>query len=165
VRELERLAPGLDKASVRFQVVSEGERGLLGVGYAPARVIASLDLDDSVPAGEEAAGPLSSRVREILVEVVAGLELDAAVSVQEDDEAVTVTLTGGDLGPVIGRHGQTIDALQYLVNAIIIGATSTSRSSSTLPGTAPGGRRRSRRWPSGPPRACVRAARRCRSSR
>ncbi len=119
VRELERLAPGLDKASVRFQVVSEGERGLLGVGYAPARVIASLDLDDSVPAGEEAAGPLSSRVREILVEVVAGLELDAAVSVQEDDEAVTVTLTGGDLGPVIGRHGQTIDALQYLVNAII----------------------------------------------
>jgi spoIIIJ-associated protein len=119
VRELERMAPGLDKASVRFQVVSEGERGLLGVGYAPARVIASLDLDDSVPAGEEAAGPLSSRVREILVEVVAGLELDAAVSVQEDDEAVTVTLTGGDLGRVIGRHGQTIDALQYLVNAII----------------------------------------------
>ena len=38
LRDLERLAPGLDKASVRFQVVSEGERGLLGVGYTPARV-------------------------------------------------------------------------------------------------------------------------------
>ena len=38
---------------------------------------------------------------------------------REDDEAVTATLTGGDLGRVIGRHGQTIDALQYLVNAIV----------------------------------------------
>jgi spoIIIJ-associated protein len=120
VRELERLAPGLDKASVRFQVVSEGERGLLGVGYSPARVIASLDAADaSVPAADEAAGPLASRVREILEEVVAQLELDAAVSLREDDEAVTATLVGGDLGRVIGRHGQTIDALQYLVNAIV----------------------------------------------
>ena len=33
--------PGLDKGRVRFQVVSEGERGLLGVGYSPARVIAA----------------------------------------------------------------------------------------------------------------------------
>ena len=41
LRELERLAPGLDKAGVRFQVVSEGERGLLGVGFTPARVVAS----------------------------------------------------------------------------------------------------------------------------
>ena len=41
LRELEKLHPGLDKAAVQFQVVSEGERGLLGVGYAPARVIAS----------------------------------------------------------------------------------------------------------------------------
>ena len=43
LRELERLAPGLDKSAVRFEVVSEGERGLLGVGYAPARVVASVD--------------------------------------------------------------------------------------------------------------------------
>ena len=40
LRELEHLHPGLDKASVRFQVLSEGERGLLGVGYMPARVVA-----------------------------------------------------------------------------------------------------------------------------
>ena len=38
LRELELAVPGLDKAAVRFQVLSEGERGLLGVGYTPARV-------------------------------------------------------------------------------------------------------------------------------
>ena len=40
LRELEHLYPGLDKAAVRFQVLTEGERGLLGVGYMPARVVA-----------------------------------------------------------------------------------------------------------------------------
>src|SRR6185436_12226629 len=44
LRELERLNPEVDKASVRFEVVTEGERGLLGVGYAPARVIATAEL-------------------------------------------------------------------------------------------------------------------------
>ncbi|MGZ8693901.1 MAG: RNA-binding cell elongation regulator Jag/EloR [Gaiellaceae bacterium] len=115
LRELERLAPGLDKAQVQFQVVSEGERGLLGVGYAPARVIARLD---ELP--EEPGGALVARVREVMAEVSSGLELDAAIAVREDDETVYVTLTGGDLGRLIGRHGQTIDALQYLVNAIVL---------------------------------------------
>ena len=46
LRDLERIAPGIDKANVRFQIVSEGERGLLGVGYTPARVIAAADAPD-----------------------------------------------------------------------------------------------------------------------
>ena len=51
LRELERRVPGLDRDAVSFQVVSEGERGLLGVGYEPARVIASVD-EGSAPARE-----------------------------------------------------------------------------------------------------------------
>ncbi len=42
LRELERRHPGLDKAAVQFEVVAEGERGILGVGYEPARVVAHL---------------------------------------------------------------------------------------------------------------------------
>ncbi len=38
LRDLEQLVPGLDRETVRFEVLSEGERGLLGVGYTPARV-------------------------------------------------------------------------------------------------------------------------------
>ena len=34
LRELEKQHPGLDKSAVHFQVVTEGERGLLGVGFA-----------------------------------------------------------------------------------------------------------------------------------
>ena len=50
VRELERLHPGLDKAEVSFEVLSEGERGLLGVGYSPARVIARAERAPATPA-------------------------------------------------------------------------------------------------------------------
>ena len=53
LRELERLAPGIDRDEVRFQVVSEGERGLLGVGYAPARVLASVERPAPAPARPE----------------------------------------------------------------------------------------------------------------
>src|SRR5439155_14299003 len=42
LRELERRHPGLDKAAVQFEVVTEGKRGILGVGYEPARVVAHL---------------------------------------------------------------------------------------------------------------------------
>src|SRR5436309_12992706 len=63
LRELELRHPALDKSAVRFEVVSEGERGLLGVGYEPARVLAHLpadaaaaaDADDSDQAGEARA--------------------------------------------------------------------------------------------------------------
>ena len=48
LRELERLNPGLDKGAVEFQVVAEGERGLLGVGYTPARVVATVAEDGAV---------------------------------------------------------------------------------------------------------------------
>ena len=54
LRELEKLHPGIDKSSVRFQVVSEGERGILGVGYTPARVVATAE-----PNGEPRRGPAS----------------------------------------------------------------------------------------------------------
>ena len=122
LRELERLDPALDKAAVRFDVLTEGERGLLGVGYRPARVIATVDR--SVPVAETSApdrdeSELAARVRELVEHIVAGIGLHPRVDVAEDDEVVTASCSGRDLGLLIGKHGQTIDAIQYLVNAIL----------------------------------------------
>jgi spoIIIJ-associated protein len=119
LRELEKLQPGIDKAAVRFQVVSEGERGLLGVGYAPARVIATVDatkVATVVPAEEETES--ASRARAVLERILAAIGVRARLELRETEEAITVTFVGRELGLVIGKHGQTIDAIQYLVNAI-----------------------------------------------
>ncbi|HEY1316016.1 MAG TPA: RNA-binding cell elongation regulator Jag/EloR [Gaiella sp.] len=119
LRELERLAPGIDRDGVRFQVVSEGERGLLGVGYAPARVLATAERP---PHEADEAGPAEEGehaiARELLERVLATLSLDATVRVDDEGEEVKATVAGSDLGVLIGRHGQMIDSLQYLANAM-----------------------------------------------
>jgi spoIIIJ-associated protein len=121
LRDLERLAPGLDKASVQFQVVSEGERGLLGVGYAPARVIATAAAGSlpTPPAPRPDESEVETHVRELVERVVGAMGIAAHIEVQETDHEVLVTCTGGDLGLLIGKHGQTIDALQAVANAAV----------------------------------------------
>ena len=122
LRELEKLQPGVDKAAVRFQVVSEGERGLLGVGYAPARVVASVDPDAVVEAPAMEAGEESEQageVREVVERILDAIGVQARIEIVETDETLTATIVGRELGLAIGKHGQTIDAIQYLANAAV----------------------------------------------
>ena len=116
LRELEQLVPGLDRERVQFQVVSEGERGLLGVGFTPAHVIASTDAPSGAPTGDES--DLVRSARELVERVAAGIGADVTASAREHDAGVTVTCSGPDVALFIGKHGQTIDAIQYLANAI-----------------------------------------------
>jgi spoIIIJ-associated protein len=51
--------------------------------------------------------------------VVGAIGLATRIDVREDDDEIVATCTGGDLGVLIGRHGQTIDALQYIANAAL----------------------------------------------
>ena len=120
LRELERRFPGLDKASVRFAVLSEGERGLLGVGYAPAKVVATVtQVPATAPSADEEPGTPPARLRELLERVCEALGAPCAVAVTEDEKTLYATLTGSELGLVIGKRGHTIDAIQYLANAIV----------------------------------------------
>ena len=54
------------------------------------------------------------RVRELLEQVSDALGLDAEVRIDEDADRILGVLEGDDLGLFIGRHGQTIDAVQHL---------------------------------------------------
>jgi spoIIIJ-associated protein len=117
LRELEQRHPGLDKSAVRFEVVSEGERGLLGVGYSPARVLAHLPAEAAAAAAIDES-ELATDVRGLARSVLGAFGVDGRLDVHEDDDTVTVTCTGADVALLIGRHGQTIDAVQYLMNAI-----------------------------------------------
>jgi spoIIIJ-associated protein len=122
LRELERRQPGLDKTAVRFEVLTEGERGLLGVGYAPARVVAmvaEVTADREPPAASGAESDLATDVRSLLEEITRALDVECRVEVHEDEAGIRVDCLGTDMGSLIGRYGQTIDAVQYLVNAIV----------------------------------------------
>jgi spoIIIJ-associated protein len=122
LRELEKRHPGLDKAAVQFEVVAEGERGILGVGYEPARVVAHLPAEAAVaaavaePVTEE--GGQAGEARSLVAQIVGAIGVDADVVARDEPEAIVVTCSGPDVGLLIGRHGQTIDAVQYLLNVI-----------------------------------------------
>jgi spoIIIJ-associated protein len=136
LRELERRHPGLDKGSVRFEILSEGQRGLLGVGYAPARVVATADGPVERPLAapapverESTADPADApaRARELVERVAHGLGVEVDVQVREDGDEILVSCAGRDLGVLIGRHGHTIDAIQYLANAVLARASDGRR--------------------------------------
>ena len=127
LHELERRYPAIDRDAVEFVVVSEGERGLLGVGYEPARVVASVTVDPAAVSASPppAAAPVPrdeppevARVRALLERLLDAFGVAGNVDLIIADDVVTATVTGSDLGLVIGKHGQTIDAIQYLANAI-----------------------------------------------
>ena len=104
-------------------MLSEGERGLLGVGYAPARVLATAEQAAVTPpvATEPAGGDqseLAADVREIVGRIATALGVRCRVEIAEDEDTVTASLVGDDLGLLIGRHGQTIDAIQYVTSVV-----------------------------------------------
>jgi spoIIIJ-associated protein len=67
------------------------------------------------PPGDESAE--AQLARELLGRAVDAIGVPASLAIQ-DREEVEVTLVGPDVSVLIGRHGQTLDALQYLANAL-----------------------------------------------
>jgi spoIIIJ-associated protein len=59
-------------------------------------------------------------VRALLEAVAAALALNARVELDDDGETITATVTGEALGLFIGRHGQTIDAVQHLAHRLAL---------------------------------------------
>jgi spoIIIJ-associated protein len=120
LRELERQVPGLDREAVEYVVLSEGERGLLGVGREPARVIARFAAPAAAPATAAPLGEEAEGIRELVARMAGAIADGFRVDVEEDDEHILATVHGSEAGLLIGRHGQTIDAIQHLTIAVLL---------------------------------------------
>jgi spoIIIJ-associated protein len=114
--EIKRQAPWVDAESVSVQVVEEGERGLLGIGSRPARAVAFAEVPDP-PVRDESE--LASSLRAYAESIVSHIAPDTQVELSEDGETVSIRFTGNDLGVLIGRRGQTVDAIEQIANAIV----------------------------------------------
>jgi spoIIIJ-associated protein len=99
---------GATPEQVRIEVVEEAAKGLLGfLGGKAVKVKVSLKED----LGQTAALFL----RELLV----NMEITAQVEIFKHKDCTTLNINGKDLGLLIGKHGQTLDAIQYLVNLAV----------------------------------------------
>lgn len=105
---------GVSREQVEVEVMEEGNRGFLGIGSRDALVRVTL-----VP-GKAAL------VRDLLSRVLCEMGFSCQVEVDEDDRFIHASVSCERSGLLIGRHGQTINSLQYLIN-ITAGRASTDR--------------------------------------
>lgn len=68
---------------------------------------------------EEQLADAVDRLTDLLQEIVDSFDLDATVDVSTQDDVLLGSVEGEDLGLFIGRHGQTIEAIQYLAQRIV----------------------------------------------
>lgn len=109
---------GMSRSEVEVVVLKKGRGGLFGLGSEEVRVrVTPLELlsDEDVDVGGMAKGVLENLLdlTGITASVTLGMEGG------EDQAAITLDIEGEDLGILIGRRGETLSSLQYLVNLII----------------------------------------------
>ncbi len=137
---------GLTRNDVIIEIVEEGSRGVLGLGAREARVrltplrapIASAPEPPpspkpgrrpkepaAIPAGAGEPDREANVAREVLEELLSKMRIKATVQVRRADSADIegeapwiLDIQGRDLGILIGRHGETLDALQYITRLI-----------------------------------------------
>jgi spoIIIJ-associated protein len=137
-RALELLHIERDKVDV--EIIENAARGVLGFGGKKARIRATVRSPLAAEAAPRPEGggvsqettpteqwPQAPRAtddeiesaRLALLEILRHLGVDTAVEIERtDDVACTFRVPGSDAGIVIGRHGQTLDAIEYLLNRI-----------------------------------------------
>jgi spoIIIJ-associated protein len=71
------------------------------------------------PEPAESSPEILAAAKETLLEILSRMGIEAQVTVEDTPDAISLTLQGADEGLLIGKRGQTLDALQYVVNKIL----------------------------------------------
>ncbi|MDR1065821.1 MAG: protein jag [Clostridiales bacterium] len=98
---------GVTKDKVEIIVLDAGSKGILGLGSRPAKIKVTVQADPE------------SVAKNFLREVTVAIGLDVEVETKSTEKRLYVNMKGEDIGVLIGKHGQTLDSLQYLLNLII----------------------------------------------
>ncbi len=115
---------GVTREEAKVTVLSEGKRGILGVGGEPARVRVELVTEER--------GSVTEVIKDVLETLLTKMDIVASVmpqvqpaSDQGEEVPIAFDIQGDDLGILIGRRGQTLACLQFVVRLIVGHQTKT----------------------------------------
>ena len=98
---------GINEDDAEIEVVEEGSKGFLGIGSKDAKVIVTAKDANSVIA------------KTFLSKIFNAMDMDVEISAKTNGENLNVEISGDHMGIVIGKRGDTLDALQYLTSLVI----------------------------------------------
>ena len=92
-----------------YEVVEEGSSGFLGIGSKPAVIKARVK------------SSVEDIAKDFLDNVFNAMNLTVVVDINynEDNNSMDIDLSGDEMGILIGKRGQTLDSLQYLVSLVV----------------------------------------------
>ncbi len=92
-----------------YVVVEEGSTGFLGIGSKPAIIKA------------RAKTSIDEKAKDFLKDVFNAMDMVVNIDVDYDEEGknINIELSGDEMGVLIGKRGQTLDSLQYLVSLVV----------------------------------------------
>ncbi len=117
---------GCSEADAQVEVLEAPSKKLLGlIGGNDAKVKVVCEVTENVTdkepeiETEDKGAPLGTAAEKYLTEVIGLMDVGTfTVTAKEDDESLYIFVEGEDLGAVIGRRGETLDALQHLANLV-----------------------------------------------
>ena len=97
-----------------YEVIEEGSSGFLGIGSKPAVIKARVK-------EEVKEVTVTDMAKQFLKEVFNAMNMAVAVDVEYDEaeKNMNIDLSGNEMGVLIGKRGQTLDSLQYLVSLVV----------------------------------------------
>ena len=98
---------GVSREELEIEVIEEGSRGLFGIGAKEAVVRATAKLN------------LDKIATNFIDGIVKPMGLEVAYDVKTDKEGIAIDIQGEDMGILIGRRGETLDAIQYLSSVVV----------------------------------------------
>ena len=101
---------GLDRDEVSIEIIERAKSGFLGIGASPAVVRVSYEVPDEETTLETSARAFLTGLLEHM-----GVEAEMEIS-EKENGALCINLTGENMGVIIGRRGETLDAIQHLTN-------------------------------------------------
>lgn len=103
---------GVTSDKLEYEVVEEGSNGFLGIGSKPAVIKASVKAEKVT---------LDETAKNFLKDVFTAMNLAVVIDVKYDEaeKSMDIDLSGDEMGVLIGKRGQTLDSLQYLVSLVV----------------------------------------------
>ena len=103
---------GVTSDKLEYEVVEEGSNGFLGIGSKPAVIKASVKVEKVT---------LDEAAKNFLKDVFTAMNLAVVIDVKYDEaeKSMDIDLSGDEMGVLIGKRGQTLDSLQYLVSLVV----------------------------------------------